>query len=122
MTYRFVGERGEFNVVRKGISRAFWNDIYHWLIKLSWRYFWLLLVAIYGGVNVLFAILFMLGGDCIHGADPNSFSDHFFFSIQTIATIGYGALYPKTLYADLLVSIEAFLGVDAAIRVGRMAM
>ena len=42
MTYRFVGERGEFNVVRKGISRAFWNDIYHWLIKLSWRYFWLL--------------------------------------------------------------------------------
>lgn len=111
MTYRFVGERGEFNVVRKGISRAFWNDIYHWLIKLSWRYFWLLLVAIYGGVNVLFAILFMLGGDCIHGADPNSFSDHFFFSIQTIATIGYGALYPKTLYADLLVSIEAFLGV-----------
>lgn len=111
MTYRFVSERGEFNVVRKGISRAFWNDIYHWLIKLRWRYFWLLLVAIYGGVNVVFALLFMLGGDCIHGADPDSFSDHFFFSIQTIATIGYGALYPKTTYADLLVSIEAFLGV-----------
>lgn len=110
MTYRFVGERGEFNVVCKGISRAFWNDLYHWLIKLRWRYFWLLLVAIYGGVNVLFSFLFMLGGDCIHGADPGSFSDHFFFSIQTLATIGYGALYPKTLYANLLVSVEAFLG------------
>jgi inward rectifier potassium channel len=54
--------------------------------------------------------LYLAGGDCISGARPGEFSDAFFFSVQTLATIGYGAMSPRTGYAHLLVTVEAFAG------------
>jgi inward rectifier potassium channel len=58
----------------------------------------------------LFALAYILGGDGIENARPGNFFDAFFFSVQTMASIGYGAMYPKTLYANVLVTIEALLG------------
>jgi inward rectifier potassium channel len=52
----------------------------------------------------------MACGDCIENAKPGSFLDPFFFSIQTIATIGYGQLVPRTVLANILVAIEAIFG------------
>jgi inward rectifier potassium channel len=50
------------------------------------------------------------GGDGIENAQPGSFKDAFFFSVQTMASIGYGAMYPRTLYANFLVTIESLVG------------
>jgi inward rectifier potassium channel len=97
-------------VERRGLKRAILSDLYHFLIDKPWSALLGLIAGFYVVVNGVFAALYMLGGDCVSGADPHSFRDHFFFSVQTIATIGYGVMAPKTDYAHWLVVIEAFLG------------
>lgn len=52
----------------------------------------------------------MAGGNCLENARPGSFLDAFFFSVQTMATIGYGAVYPRTLYANIIVTTEVLVG------------
>lgn len=64
----------------------------------------------YGGVNAVFALLFNLCPGSISGARPGSFWDAFFFSVQTLSTIGYGALSPGNRCGDALVSVEATVG------------
>ncbi len=69
-----------------------------------------LISATYLVVNILFALAYLAGGNAIENARPGSFVDAFSFSVQTMATIGYGAMYPATLYAHILVSVEVLLG------------
>jgi len=99
-----------FDVVRKGIPHSKWRDPYHLLLTLNWSWFIGLTAASYIVANALFALLYLAGGDCIQNARPGYFSDAFFFSVQTMASIGYGAMYPKTDYANVLVTIEALVG------------
>ncbi len=99
-----------FDVVIKGVSPSHWRDPYHLLLTLDWPQFIGLTVVSYLATNALFALLYLAGGDCIKNARPGSFFDAFFFSVQTMATIGYGAMYPSTDYANVLVSIEALAG------------
>jgi inward rectifier potassium channel len=95
----------------RGIEKdSFWSDFYYFVLVSSWRRILLLLACVYLVINVIFASLYLLGGDCIDHAAVGSFWDSFFFSIQTWATIGYGAMAPKTRYADVLVAIESFFG------------
>lgn len=101
---------GRYEVVRKGLSHSHWRDPYHLLLTVSWSKFLALTVASYVATNTLFALLYLAGGDSIKNARPGSFLDAFFFSVQTMATIGYGAMYPQTNYANLLVSLEALVG------------
>ncbi|MEP0777398.1 ion channel [Microcoleus sp. ZQ-A2] len=99
-----------FDVKRIGVSHSRWHDPYHLLLRIDWPQFFLLTAIFYIVTNALFALLYLAGGDCIKNARPGSFLDAFFFSVQTMATIGYGAMYPQTDYANLLVSIEALVG------------
>ncbi len=94
-----------------GLERtSFWSDFYYFVLVSSWRRILLLLACLYLIINFIFSGLYLLGGDCIANATPGSFWDTFFFSVQTYATIGYGAMAPKTRYADVLVAIESFFG------------
>ncbi len=108
-SYDIVSNR-RYDVVRKGIAQTKWRDHYHLLLTLDWPQFFALTVASYVATNALFALLYLAGGDSIKNARPGSFLDAFFFSVQTMATIGYGAMYPSTDYANVLVSIEALIG------------
>ncbi len=86
------------------------DDLYHQLLTPSWpRLLGLVLVA-YLVLNLGFALLFLAGGDSIASAEPGSLVDAFFFSVQTFATIGYGSMAPQTLYAHVLVTAEALVG------------
>jgi inward rectifier potassium channel len=87
-----------------------WSDLYHWLLLTSWLKFFGLIVGGYFAINIAFAFAYLAVGNGIANARPGSFADAFFFSVQTMATIGYGAMYPKTPYANLLVTLEALLG------------
>lgn len=109
---RLVGKNGEFNlnIVRMGASPLHFGDLYHWLLTLSWRGFFSLIALVYVLSNALFALVYLAGGDCIANAQPGSFKDAFFFSVQTMATIGYGAMYPRTSYANIVVAVEALFG------------
>ncbi len=88
-----------------------WSDLYHALIVTSWPKFFSILAGGYFLLNALFACAYFLGSHGIENARPGSFSDVFFFSVQTMASIGYGAMYPKTPYIHSLVTIEALIGV-----------
>ncbi|MGB3693902.1 MAG: ion channel [Spirulinaceae cyanobacterium] len=87
-----------------------WGDLYHYLLVITWKQFFFLTTCIYLITNVLFALAYLIQKNAIENARPGSFIDAFSFSVQTMATIGYGAMYPRTIYAHILVAIEVFLG------------
>ena len=110
---RFMNKDGTFNASRVGVSHGF--DSYHRLLSMSWKHFLLTVAILYFAVNVLFAGAYFLSGtEALAGARGASLSerlyDCFFFSVQTLATIGYGRMAPVTLVANLLVTFEALLG------------
>jgi inward rectifier potassium channel len=104
---------GHFQVDGMGTWKSYWRDPYHLLLTIPWQGFVAAVIVTYLGTNTLFALLYMVGGDNVANATPGSFLDHFFFSVQTLASIGYGAMYPKTVYANVIVTIEAVVGLVA---------
>src|SRR5258708_5895643 len=93
-----------------GLRRPWFGDLYHFMLQISWCSFLFGGMALYIAANAGFALLYLLQPGAIANARPGSFADAFFFSVQTIATIGYGQLVPATLYANLLVTIETASG------------
>jgi len=106
---RIVPRRLADRAVQLGDRTPWWRDIYHHLLILPWLIFLLTGGALYLAANVGFALLYLLDPDGIAKARPGVFSDAFFFSIQTMATIGYGVLYPADLYTNLLVTAETLV-------------
>ncbi len=106
---------GRLRVVAIGQSRRWLTDTYVRLLGMKWSH--LILIFIFGflGFNAVFALLYSLvPGTLANGStsgDVSSPLDAFFFSVQTVATIGYGVLYPKSLYGNVLVTIEIMGGV-----------
>jgi len=86
------------------------RDAYQWLLGLSWPQFAAFVAAIYISLNLLFAALYTIGSDCIAGMRPGSFLDAFFFSVQTLATVGYGHMYPSNLYGHIVTTLEIMSG------------
>jgi inward rectifier potassium channel len=112
---RLLNRDGSFNVVREGLGLLERVAPYQNLLTVSWPWFICLITALYLGINVLFAVLFLAcGPDALAGPGVHMlggpFSQAFFFSIQTFATIGYGQIGPNGLAANTLVTIEALVG------------
>ena len=115
-----MNQDGTFNVERvDGAWSVRHADLYHRLLTLSWQGFVLFLIAVYFGANSIFAcIYFLLGPQSLeYGASRavpthlgERFLDCFFFSAATFATIGYGTLVPHGLFANIVVTVEAFSG------------
>ncbi|MBW4608374.1 MAG: ATP-sensitive inward rectifier potassium channel 10 [Hassallia sp. WJT32-NPBG1] len=101
---------GRFQIIGTNTWHSYWRDPYHLLLVLPWYSFLLLIAVVYVATNGIFALAYLAGGDCVENARPGSFLDVFFFSVQTLASIGYGAMYPKTIYCNLVVTIEAMAG------------
>jgi inward rectifier potassium channel len=101
---------GRFHILGLGAWHSYWRSPYYLMLTVPWQGFFVITIALYALGNALFAVLFLLGGDgTILNAQPGSFADAFFFSVQTSASIGYGVLSPGNTYAHLLVSLEAIL-------------
>lgn len=95
-------------VEARGLSRAPHEDLYHWILTISWGQFLALCALAFLLANALFACLYLLEPASILHAE--SFEDLFFFSVQTMATIGYGNMAPATRYGHVLVTLEALVG------------
>lgn len=85
------------------------RDVSHAVLGLSWPATLGLMAGTYLALNALFALGFLLSGGVANAA-PGSFADAFFFSVQTMATIGYGAMYPQSTAAHVLVVVESLVG------------
>jgi inward rectifier potassium channel len=93
------------------IGRRRWGlrDAYHFLLRASWWVDVALITATFLSANLVFACAYrVLGG--VANARPGSFADAFFFSVQTMGTIGYGQMYPVSMASNLLVTCEAVSG------------
>jgi len=101
---------GSYEFKKKGVSRFDLRDPYHLAVALTWSQFLASLLAFYLAVNVAFAALFWLAPGSVGHARPGSFLDSFFFSIETVSTVGYGEMYPATLYGHLIASVEIVCG------------
>jgi inward rectifier potassium channel len=98
------------DIVAIGLSRQPGKDLYHHLLTASWKKLLLLVALAYLGVNAAFAGVYLALGNAIENARPGNFWDAFFFSVQTMATIGYGRMAPRTVGANALVASEALVG------------
>jgi len=88
------------------------NNFYHWLLGTSWSSFMLLVIAVYLGTNLLFAFAYLACGDgAITNTKPGALLDVFYFSVQTMATIGYGQMTPVGHWPNSIVTFEAFFGI-----------
>ena len=94
--------------MRSGHARLIFRDLYVNLLHLSWWQILALSVAFYIISNLAFAGFYDVLGGAVDNA--RSFADLFFFSVQTMATIGYGHMTPATMAANLMVVIEALWG------------
>ena len=112
---RFLNRDGSFNVERRGLSPLRSLSVYHALLTMSWTRFFVLVVLGYFATNLAFGLGYVLCGPGALGGSTvatfgGRFGEAFFFSVQTLATIGYGSLSPRGLPANLLVTVEALLG------------
>lgn len=108
-----LGRELKAQVVRVGIRTRPLGDLYHFLLTISWPALLAILVGSYLTMNALFAGLYLLDPEGVLNLHRGSFVDAFFFSVQTMATIGYGRMVPLSSYDNLLVTVEALVGLLA---------
>lgn len=102
---------GRVEFIKVNTEKFDWRDAYQRLLALSWAQFAGFVAAVYILLNLFFATLYVFGRNSIAGIEPGSFRDSFFFSVQTLATVGYGHWYPQTLYGHIVTMVEVMSGV-----------
>jgi inward rectifier potassium channel len=108
---RVLNKNGKFNLIRKGEQ----YNIYHLMISMTWPQFILLIFTAFTLVNGTFALLYyIVGSENLAGFVSKGFIldfiNLFHFSVQTMTTVGYGAMYPAGIIISVLASVEALVG------------
>ena len=101
---------GQFEFVKLNAEKFDWRDTYHLILTLSWPQFAGFIFGIYLLINLIFAALYMLDAHAVAEMPPGSFLHAFFFSVETLATVGYGHMYPESLYGHTISMLEIMLG------------
>ncbi len=114
-TVRFLNKDGSVNIKRRGSKGLDNVDAYHWLITTSWTNLLIVILVAYTITNTIFASVYYgmgyqnFGG--VGGYDgPARFLDLFFFSAQTLTTVGYGHVYPNATNVSTVAAIESMFG------------
>jgi inward rectifier potassium channel len=103
-------QAGRFEFVKLNTAKYEWRDAYHHILTLSWPQFAGVVLGVYVLINLLFAGLYAVGGRCVAELSPGSFVEAFFFSVETLATVGYGHMYPDTFYGHCVATVEIIVG------------
>ncbi len=109
-TIRDTGDPADLAFTKIGASRYDFSDPYHLALTARWPAFVLAVFAFYGLITAFFAALYLAQPGCVANARPGSLADAFFFSIETLATVGYGEMAPATLYGHWVSSAEIVSG------------
>ncbi|HEX7139989.1 MAG TPA: ion channel, partial [Vicinamibacterales bacterium] len=112
---RLLNRNGTFNVKREGLTLLQSLSAYHYFLTITWRRFLGYVIGAYIGANALFAIAYVgCGDDALTGfhnmGAGERFATAFFFSVHTLATIGYGSISPTNLLANIVVVFESIIG------------
>lgn len=94
----------------RGQDVPLFEDLYHKVLAMPWWRFFAYVGATWVGINLVFAIVYASKPGCVAGAAPGDLEDAFYFSVQTLATIGYGAMAPASRFGHVVVVCEALVG------------
>ncbi len=114
-TQRIIEKNGSFNVRKTGIGRLESFNLYHYLINVSWPRFFLLALIFYVVVNALFTVFYVIAGPEHLGIETDQGALHsvmnsFFFSAQTLTTVGFGRVNPQNFWTNVVATLEAGIG------------
>ncbi|HUB44825.1 MAG TPA: ion channel [Acetobacteraceae bacterium] len=101
---------GAYKFEKRGVPRIDLRDPYHLAVALTWPQFLIALLALYLLVNIAFATLFWIVPGSVANVRPYNPFDNFFFSIETLSTVGYGQMYPASFYGHVIASAEIACG------------
>jgi inward rectifier potassium channel len=113
---RAINKDGTFNVRRPGAS-TFDGNVYLALVRMQWRWFFASVLLVYVLANLVFGSVYTaIGLEHLQGVEPDAtgvraFLQAFFFSAQTLTTVGYGHMAPKGLLMSAVAAFEAMLGI-----------
>jgi inward rectifier potassium channel len=109
-----VGRRivrlGTRKVITEGMVRPIFHDLFHHFMTVSWPRLFATLGAFFIVFDLLFGFLYYLVPGSIANLDPAGFAGDFFFSVETLATVGYGEMHPESFYGHSVAMIEIFVG------------
>jgi inward rectifier potassium channel len=108
--HRKTARIGPLDVTKVGVARFDLRDPYHLALTASWPSFTIAVLSLYAAINVLFATLYAAVPGAVANARPGSIVDGFFFSMETLATVGYGQMYPATTYGHTVSITEIMSG------------
>jgi inward rectifier potassium channel len=103
---------GDREIETRGLAAGFWSDLYYRSMTVSWPCFFASAAAIFLLLNGGFALVFFMGERPIANAMPGRFLDLLYFSIETLATVGYGDMHPQTDYGHMVATVEIFTGMS----------
>ena len=103
---------GRSEIETRGLADSVWTDRYHRAMAASWPVFFGTAVAIFVIFNAVFAFLYWLGNEPIANVTADEPLGFFYFSVETLATVGYGDMHPQTHYGHFIATIEIFTGMS----------
>jgi inward rectifier potassium channel len=101
---------GSREVFTQGLRREVFQDLYHHFMTVGWPRLFATIGAFFLIFDVLFGCLYHLVPGCVANLNPPGFLGDFFFSVETLATVGYGDMHPQDLYGHTVAMCEIFTG------------
>jgi inward rectifier potassium channel len=101
---------GSREILTEGIRRVVLQDLFHYFMTITWPQLFATFAGFFLAFDTLFGLLYYLVPGCIANLNPPGFAGAFFFSVETLATVGYGDMHPQTVYGHTVAMIEIFVG------------
>ncbi|RDS83141.1 potassium channel protein [Dyella monticola] len=105
-----VVQIGGHPFVSEGLNERFWDDFYHRALTMSWPAFFGFAISVFLIFNALFAMIYQVDPNGIANQFPKGLAGAFFFSVETLATVGYGDMHPQSVYTHVVATGEIILG------------
>ncbi|HEY0271407.1 MAG TPA: ion channel [Sphingomonas sp.] len=100
---------GGFDAVKLGVPSSF-ADLYYSLMEIGWPSFVAVVAAAFLLINLAFGLVYAALPGAIINATPGSIADGFFFSVETLGTVGYGNMAPATRLCHAIAAAEILAG------------
>jgi inward rectifier potassium channel len=101
---------GSREATTEGVTRLVFQDLFHYFMTVSWPQLFATFAAFFLTFDLLFGFLYHLVPGCVANLNPPGFAGAFFFSVETLATVGYGDMHPHDMYGHTVAMIEIFIG------------
>lgn len=96
--------------VSEGLNERVWDDFYHRALTISWPSFFGMAVSVFLMFNAVFAMIYQIDPNGIANQYPKGLAGAFFFSVETLATVGYGDMHPASVYTHIVATMEIIVG------------